>query len=74
MFNKFDIDGDGTLTCEEVRKAIGSMFSEEELDDLLFDLYGEDEEGEVDCDEFIIAMRARMEEPEITESSKEESR
>ena len=59
-FEQFDADGDGILTLDEIRNAMEDMLSEEELDELLSDLY-EDGIEEVDCDDFIYAMNARIE-------------
>lgn len=59
-FEHFDVDGDGALTCEEVRKAVQNLLTPEDLEDLLADLY-EDGNEDVNSDEFVQAMKARIE-------------
>ena len=58
-FQQFDVDGDGTLTCEEIRKSVENLLSPEDLDDLMNDLYGNGS-NEVDCHTFVQAMKTRM--------------
>ena len=54
------MDGDGALTCEEIRKAVQNLLTSEDLEELLSDLY-EDGNNEVNCDDFVQAMKARIE-------------
>ena len=58
-FQQFDVDGDGTLTCEEIRKSVENLLSPEDLNDLMNDLYGNGS-NEVDCHTFVQAMKTRM--------------
>lgn len=58
-FKQFDIDGDGTLTLEEIKASMQDLLSGEDLEDLLSHLFGS-ENDEVDVEEFINAMMTRI--------------
>ena len=58
-FEQCDVDGDGTLTCEEIRKSLENLLSSDDLEDLMSDLY-RDGNNEVDCNTFVQAMKARI--------------
>ncbi|MCD0452721.1 EF-hand domain-containing protein [Actinocorallia sp. API 0066] len=59
VFARYDTDGDGQLTVEEVTAAIAGMFPAAEIDDLsgiinaLFAEYDTDHNGYLDVTEFI---------------------
>ena len=72
-FEQFDVDGDGSLTCEEIRKSMQGLLGEEDLEDLLAHLFGS-ENDEVDVDEFVNAMMARIENKESIPILDESSR
>ncbi len=69
-FAQLDLDGDGRLSRKEVETALGNILSETDLDLLLLDL-DTDQNGEVEWNEFLQVMKARMREPESVKMLKE---
>ncbi|GLZ15545.1 hypothetical protein Acsp04_57800 [Actinomadura sp. NBRC 104425] len=59
VFARYDTDGDGRLTVEEVTAAIAGMFPAAEVNDLsgivgaLFAEYDTDKDGRLTADEFV---------------------
>lgn len=73
-FNSFDKDGSGTISVEEIARAmknIGNEMSEEEVREMVKDL-DQDGSGEIDFEEFTTLMH-RTEEPAQEETVPEEA-
>ena len=61
IFNLFDVDGDGSITCQElgvVLRSMGQNPSDKELKEMIKDM-DEDGSGTVDYEEFVILMRRK---------------
>ncbi len=69
-FAQLDLDGNGRLSRKEVELALGKLLSRADLNYLLNDL-DTDQNGEVEWQEFLEVMKARMREPESVKMLKE---
>jgi len=69
IFNLFDVDGDQSITHEElgiVLRSMGQNPSEQELIDMISEM-DEDDSGTVDFEEFVILMKRRTGDTDSTD-------